>query len=330
LAKSFIDRVTIDVESGDGGDGCVSFRREKYVPRGGPDGGNGGDGGDIILRVDPSINTLVDLRYRKSYKAGNGRPGAGARKAGKKGESVIIRVPKGTLVEDSESGHLLADLKDDDDEIVLLKGGKGGRGNYTFRSSRNKTPRRATGGEPASKKTLQLTMKLIADVGLVGFPNAGKSTLISSVSAAHPRVASYPFTTLYPVLGIVRIDEFASFSMVDVPGLIKGAHEGKGLGIQFLQHIERCSVLLFVIDLCGPEITEAYNLLIEELGAYDADLLSKPRVVALNKVDTLEEPLGDDFSSVLDEEVYPISALTGKGLPVLISRLCEIVNRNLT
>jgi len=328
LTRAFIDRVKIDVKSGDGGNGCVSFRREKFVPRGGPDGGNGGRGGDVIFRADTGIRTLIDLRYRKSYKAGDGKAGSGARRAGKCGESIVVRVPLGTLVEDFESGEILADLTDESDEIVLLKGGRGGKGNYTFRSSTNKAPRRATGGEPGSTEILQLTMKVIADVGLVGLPNAGKSTLLNSVSAAHPRIASYPFTTLTPTLGIVGIGELASFCMVDIPGLIKGAHKGKGMGIQFLQHIERCRVLLFVIDAAVSEVKKVYDQLIEELGAYSADLLLKPRVVALNKIDLLEEPFPDNFSFAQEEEFYQISAATGKGISILLNRLYEIVNEN--
>ncbi|MCD6378877.1 GTPase ObgE [bacterium] len=328
MTRGFIDRVKIYVESGNGGNGCVSFRREKFVPRGGPDGGNGGKGGDIVFRVDLGIRTLIDLRYRKNYKAGNGQAGSGARKAGKSGKSVVIRVPQGTLVEDLENGEFLADLTDEEDELVLLEGGRGGRGNYTFRTSRNKAPLRATGGEPGTQKTLKLTMKLIADVGLVGLPNAGKSTLLNTVSAAHPKIASYPFTTLIPTLGIVSVGELASFCMVDIPGLIKGAHEGKGLGIQFLQHIERCRILLFVIDASVPEIEDVYSQLIDELGAYNANLLSKQRIVALNKVDLTEEFLQDNFSFAKEEDVYLISAATGKGIPELLSRLYKVVSES--
>ena len=330
MKKGFIDRVEIDVESGKGGAGCVSFRREKFVPRGGPDGGNGGDGGDVIFRVDLGVRTLIDLRYRKHYRAEKGQAGSGARKTGKCGKSIVVRVPLGTLIEDLETGKFLADLTCENDEFILLEGGRGGRGNYTFRTSTNRAPLRATGGEPGIQKRLKLTMKLIADVGLVGLPNAGKSTLLSAVSAAHPRIASYPFTTLVPTLGIVSVDELASFCMVDIPGLIKGAHEGKGLGIQFLQHIERCRILLFVIDSAESEVKNAYDQLIVELGTYNADLLSKPRIIALSKIDLIDGLLPDNLSFAQEEEIFPISAVTGEGVPVLLSRLYKIVSESLS
>lgn len=330
MKRAFIDRVEIDVESGKGGDGCVSFRREKFVPRGGPDGGNGGDGGDVIFKVDLGIRTLIDLRYRKRYRAGKGQAGSGARKTGKSGESIVVRVPQGTLVEDLESGEFLADLTGENDEVVLLEGGRGGRGNYTFRTSTNRAPLRATGGEPGIHKRLKLTMKLIADVGLVGLPNAGKSTLLSAVSAAHPKIASYPFTTLVPTLGIVSVDELASFCMVDIPGLIKGAHEGKGLGIQFLQHIERCRILLFVIDSSASEVESVYEQLTDELGTYNDDLLSKPRIIALNKIDLTDGVFPARLSFAKNEEIFPISAVTGEGVPALLGRLYKIVSENLS
>ncbi len=327
MTGHFIDRVKIEVSSGKGGDGCVSFRREKHVPRGGPDGGNGGDGGDVIMRVNPHLRTLIDFRYGKIYRAGNGKPGSGARKTGKSGDPVIIEVPPGTVVQDSETGKVLADLTEEDQSALILKGGKGGRGNYTFRRPTDRASRRATGGEPGKEKNLQLTMKLIADVGTVGFPNAGKSTLLSAVSGAHPKIASYPFTTLTPTLGIVRVGELASFCMVDIPGLIKGAHRGKGLGIQFLQHIERCRVLLLVIDASGEdEVVSVRESLLRELELYSDKLLDRPRVIALNKIDLMDDAASlRRYSDILDEEVFPISAVTSKGLGDLISRLHEII-----
>lgn len=323
----FIDRVTIEVRSGRGGDGCVSFRREKHVPRGGPDGGNGGDGGDVILAVDGDMRTLVDLRYRRAYRAGNGKAGSGARKTGRSGEDVVIPVPPGTTVEDAETGELLADLTDENDRRVILEGGKGGKGNYAFRSSVKRAPRRATGGQPGREAVLRLTMKLIADVGIVGLPNAGKSTLLRAVSRAHPEVAPYPFTTLTPTLGIVSVDESASFCMVDIPGLIEGAHQGKGLGVQFLQHIERCRVLLLLIDISSEEdVKGSYEKLLKELQLYSPGLLDKPRIVALNKTDLIEARGPEkEYSDVFSEEVFTISAATGKGVKSLIKRLYSLI-----
>ena len=322
----FIDRVELHVRGGAGGDGCVSFRREKYVPRGGPDGGNGGDGGDVIIRVEPQMRTLLDLRYRKHYRAESGRPGQGARKSGRGGEAVVVRVPPGTLVEDIDTGKTIADLVETGAEIVIARGGGGGKGNWNFRSARNQAPRRATGGRPGEERTIRLTLKLIADVGLVGLPNAGKSTLLRSVSDAHPIVADYPFSTLSPVLGIVRVDEEASFCMVDIPGLIEGAHEGKGLGFEFLRHVERCRVLLFILDAAGtlpPD--EAFAQLLHEIGSYSPALLERPRVVALNKTDVLlpgEEP---SFEPGGGETVFRISALAKSGLRPLVAHLYGIV-----
>jgi GTP-binding protein len=324
----FIDRVDIRVVSGRGGTGCVSFRREKFIARGGPDGGDGGRGGDVIIKVQPQMRTLLDLRYRREYKAKNGRQGEGSRKTGKGSPPVIIKVPPGTLVEDIETGETLADLTGDNDEITVATGGKGGLGNWHFRSSRNQAPTKAQPGTPGEERNLRLTLKLIADVGLVGLPNAGKSTLLRSVSAADPVVAAYPFSTTAPNLGIVKIDEMASFCMVDIPGLIEGAHEGKGLGLEFLRHVERCRVLCFILDAASQEVSadEAYRQLLSELGQYSAALLERPRYVALNKVDLL--PGGNDdveFSPVAGEKVHIISALAREGLEALMGDLYRAV-----
>ncbi|UCF06159.1 MAG: GTPase ObgE [bacterium] len=331
----FIDLVEIDVRGGDGGAGCVSFRREKHVPRGGPDGGDGGMGGDIVIEVDPQMRTLLDLRYRKSYRAENGRPGQGKCRAGRNGSAVVITVPPGTVVEDRDSGRILADLIDPGQTLVAAAGGRGGKGNYAFRSSIDQAPRRATGGESGAARRLRLTLKLIADVGIVGLPNAGKSTLLRSVSDAHPRVAPYPFTTVNPVLGIVRVDEARSFCMVDIPGLIEGAHEGKGLGIQFLRHIERCRILLFIVDVAAlvpPE--EAYRQLMHEIRCYSETLLERPRYVALNKVDLVPESNNAiRFALEAGEMIFRISALTRRGLDglvkVLYRAVCEADNGRL-
>jgi GTP-binding protein len=319
----FIDRVEIEVAGGRGGNGCVSFRREKFVPRGGPDGGDGGAGGDVVIIVDEQMRTLLDLRYRRSYRGGNGRPGQGSRKTGKGGSPVFIKVPPGSVVHDTETGGQLADLTEPGEELVVAKGGRGGKGNYAFRTSVDQAPRKSTEGVPGEGKRLVITLKLIADVGLVGLPNAGKSTLLRAVSEAHPVVAPYPFSTVTPVLGIVQIDIGASFCMVDIPGLIEGAHEGKGLGIQFLQHIERCRLLLIILDAAGetaPE--EAYSQLLEEMRLYSPPLLEKPRAVALNKIDILgEDQRSVDLSPRSGERVYSISALTGEGVRPLMADL---------
>jgi GTP-binding protein len=327
----FIDRVSISVRGGSGGAGCVSFRREKYVPRGGPDGGDGGRGGDVVVRIDPQMRTLLDIRRWKTYRASDGKPGQGKRKTGRSGDSIIIAVPPGTVVEDTGSGEMIADLTSPGAEVVVAAGGKGGRGNYSFRSATDQAPRRSTQGAPGEERDLELTLKLIADVGLVGLPNAGKSTLLGAVSAAHPVVAPYPFSTLKPVLGIVSIDEAASFCMVDIPGLIEGAHAGKGLGIRFLQHIERCRVLLFVIDGAGdvpPE--DAYRQLMAEIGAYSGELLDRPRFIAFNKIDLLSDDLQEPvFSQGMQagerEPVYWISALANRGLDELMKALYDAV-----
>lgn len=324
----FIDRVEIDVNAGNGGHGCVSFRREKHVPRGGPDGGNGGDGGHVVLRVNPQMRTLLDLRYRKLYRAENGRPGRGARKTGKGGASVTIEVPPGTVVEDRETGETLVDLTGPGNEFFVARGGKGGKGNYAFRSSVDQAPRRSTQGAQGQARRLRLTLKLIADVGLVGLPNAGKSTLLRSLSDAHPIVAPYPFSTTTPVLGMVRVGELASFCMVDIPGLIEGAHEGKGLGIEFLRHIERCRVLLLLVDTAGQVPPEkAYRQLLEELRLYSERLLERPRLVALNKID-LAAGTEAAFAPDHRERVFHISALAGTGLAELVRELYRLIERN--
>jgi GTP-binding protein len=326
----FIDRVEIEIKAGSGGNGCVSFRREKHVPRGGPDGGDGGAGGDIVIRVNPQMRTLLDLRYRRRYRAENGRPGQGARKTGRSGGSVTIEVPPGTVVEDLDTGGTLVDLVDADSMFHAAKGGKGGKGNYAFRSAVDQAPRRSTPGSPGEERRLRLTLKLIADVGLVGLPNAGKSTLLRSLSDAHPVVASYPFSTTAPVLGMVRVDETASFCMVDIPGLIEGAHAGRGLGIEFLRHIERCRVLLVLIDATGeapPE--EAYGQLVRELRLYSERLLERPRLVALNKIDL---PTGGEveFRGGPDDRVFRISALARTGLGELVGELYREVTREVS
>jgi len=323
----FIDRVTIALKAGKGGDGCMSFRREKFVPRGGPDGGMGGKGGDIIVRVDPQMRTLLDLYYRKTVKAKPGRHGQGKNMTGAAGDDEIIAVPPGTVIEDADTKEALADLDKPGDEIVAARGGAGGRGNYSFRSARIQAPRTRTLGEPGQERRLLLTLKLIADVGLVGLPNAGKSTLLRSVSDAHPIVAPYPFSTLEPVLGMVKVDAGASLCMVDIPGLIEGAHAGKGLGIQFLRHIERCRVLILIIDAAGPpEPQVAYEQLVHELGSYGGSLLEKRRLIALNKADLLAQgEQTPSFEVPEGEQVFTISALEKKGLRALLAAAYRLI-----
>ncbi len=283
----FIDEAEIHVKAGDGGVGCVSFRREKFVPKGGPDGGDGGKGGDVVFRANRQLGTLLDFQYKTKYNAGRGEHGLGARKTGKSGKDVVIEVPVGTLIRDAGSGKIIADLVNDNDEMVIAKGGRGGRGNEWFATSTNQAPRQFEQGEPGDERDLRLELKLLADVGLVGFPNAGKSTLISVVSAARPKIADYPFTTLVPNLGIVGVREGESFVMADIPGLIEGAHGGKGLGHQFLKHIERTRVLAFLIEGTSPDPLRDYLVLLEELDQFDEVLLEKPRLVALTKADIL-------------------------------------------
>ncbi len=285
----FVDQVTITVQSGAGGAGRVSFRREKYVPKGGPDGGNGGNGGNIVLRANAQLHTLLDQRYKRIYEAPDGAKGLSSRKFGKWGEHLVVSVPCGTLVKDAKSKEILVDLVEDGQEFVIAKGGKGGRGNAEFATSVKQTPRYAESGMPGEIRELQLELKLLADVGLVGLPNAGKSTLISVLSAARPKIADYPFTTIEPNLGIVSYYEYKSFTVADLPGLIEGAHEGKGLGIKFLKHIERTKVLVILIDCISDDYEKDYRVLRSELESYSRDLSRKPFIIAMSKMDVVDE-----------------------------------------
>lgn len=285
----FIDYAEIEVKAGHGGSGQISFRREKYVPKGGPSGGDGGKGGNVIISAHHNLHTLLDFRYRRHYSAEDGEKGGNSLKDGKSGSDVIIKVPVGTLIKDKETGQVLADLDQDGKSVVIAKGGIGGRGNSKFATPTNQTPRHAEGGRPGEQKSIALELKLIADVGLVGFPNAGKSTLISVISAAKPKIADYPFTTLEPNLGIVQYKDYQSFVVADIPGIIEGAHTGKGLGIQFLRHIERTGILLFLIDITSENYQKDYNTLVNELASYSEVLLNKKRIVAFSKADLLEE-----------------------------------------
>jgi GTP-binding protein len=327
--ESFIDEAQVTVVAGAGGDGCVSFRREKYVPRGGPDGGDGGRGGDVVLVADRNLATLVDLRLRPIQRAGNGAPGEGGRRHGRDGDDIEARVPVGTLVYDADAGddaEPLADLAAAGQRFLAARGGRGGLGNSNFATPTRQTPDFATPGKPGRSVRLRLSLKLLADVGLVGFPNAGKSTLLRRISAARPRVAAYPFTTLVPMLGIAELDE-RRFVVADIPGLIEGASEGAGLGDRFLRHVERTRVLVHLVDagameLEGRDPLADYDAIRHELGAYDPRLLERAEIVALNKVDLVTDrerlaPI-EDALRARGREVVRLSGATGEGIPALL------------
>jgi len=288
----FVDEATIDVKAGDGGNGCVSFRREKFIPRGGPDGGDGGDGGSVYLLADAGLNTLADFRYDRRFRAGRGENGAGRNCTGKSGEDLEVRVPAGTLVYDDDTGELLGDLVRDQQRMLVARGGFHGLGNARYKSSTNRAPRQSKPGTPGEQRTLRLELKLLADVGLLGKPNAGKSTLIRAISSARPKVADYPFTTLYPNLGVVRVAAHRSFVVADIPGLIEGAADGAGLGIQFLKHLSRTGLLLHLVDVApldGSDPVEDVRMVVGELEKFNAELGGRERWLVLNKVDLLPE-----------------------------------------
>lgn len=321
----FIDYAEIEVKAGDGGSGLISFRREKYVPKGGPAGGDGGKGGDVILEAHHNLHTLLDFRYQKKYRAENGDKGGTSLKDGKNGKDVIIKVPVGTIIRDSESNEILADLDSDGKRFIAARGGKGGRGNSKFATPTNQAPRYAEPGLPGGELSLVLELKLIADVGLVGFPNAGKSTLISVISAAKPKIADYPFTTLEPNLGIVQYKDYQSFVVADIPGIIEGAHTGKGLGIKFLRHIERTGLLLFLIDVSSEDYQKEYDTLLNELDSYSSVLVNKKKIVALSKADLLDEEALDKARKTklnnYDGPVFVFSSASKLGLTELIDYL---------
>lgn len=335
----FIDEVKILVASGRGGPGCVSFRREAMEPRGGPDGGDGGKGGDLIIRTSPHLNSLVDFKHNKKYAAPNGLPGTGSKCSGANGQDLVLQVPEGTLVRDSQ-GQILFDLTELK-EITLLKGGRGGKGNFFFRTSVNQAPEHAQPGEDGEEMEITLELKLIADVGIIGFPNAGKSTLISRISAAKPKIADYPFTTLTPHLGVVKFTDEKSFVVADIPGLVKGAHQGVGLGIQFLKHIERTRVFVHLVDISGMSgrnPTEDFHDINHELEMYDQQnkdkegffaLSTRPQIVVLNKSDSVQEEalfqVQNKFEKILGYKPLVISAVTGKNIRELIVKIAESV-----
>ena len=322
----FIDEAKIFVKSGDGGDGCLSFRREKYIEFGGPDGGNGGKGGDIIIEGTKSLNTLVDYRFQKHFKAQKGRGGAGRNRTGAAGKDMILKIPVGTeILQDDE---ILVDIINDE-KMILFPGGEGGKGNINFKSSTNRAPRKTTPGEKGYEAEVVLRLKILADAGLVGFPNAGKSSLLRKISAAKPKVADYPFTTLDPKLGVVRKGD-EEIVVADIPGLIEDAHVGSGLGFKFLKHIERCHSLIHVIDITNENLVKSYNTIINELKSYDEDLVSKNKIIVLNKCDLLKKEEVDkiriDFENFINLKVHLISTMSGEGIDRLINEILNLKN----
>ena len=317
----FLDLAKVYIRSGAGGNGAISFRREKFVEFGGPDGGDGGRGGDVIVEAVDGLNTLIDFRYQQHFFAKNGQPGMGRQLTGASGADIVLRVPAGTEILDEDEETVIADLTTVGDRIVLARGGNGGFGNLHFKSSTNQAPRRANPGQPGIERVIWLRLKLIADVGLLGLPNAGKSTFLAATSNARPKIADYPFTTLHPNLGVVGVDN-AEFVVADIPGLIEGAHEGRGIGDRFLGHVERCAVLLHLVDGTSENVALDYQTIIDELEAYGGDLADKPRVTALNKIDALDDDERAERLAELEEacggRVYPMSGVSREGLvPVL-------------
>lgn len=313
----FLDLAKVHIRSGSGGNGCISFRREKYIEFGGPDGGDGGGGGDVWVEAVDGLNTLIDFRYQQHFFADNGRPGMGRQRTGADGKDIVLRVPVGTEILDEDQETLIADVTEVGQRILLAKGGNGGWGNLHFKTSTNQAPRRANPGQEGVERTLWLRLKLIADAGLLGLPNAGKSTFLAATSNARPKIADYPFTTLHPNLGVVGVDG-VEFVIADIPGLIAGAHEGRGIGDRFLGHVERCSVLLHLVDGTSETVVEDYRTIIQELDAYGGHLAEKPRVTALNKVDALDDEKRAEVKAALEVEVgrpvLMMSGVSGEGL----------------
>jgi GTP-binding protein len=327
----FIDTVKIRVQAGDGGNGCVSFRREKYVPRGGPDGGNGGDGGSVTLQVDRSVATLIDLKYNPLQRAQRGEHGKGKNKHGRSGKDALVAVPPGTVVYDDETGEFLADLVRDGETFTVARGGQGGKGNQSLANFHNRLPHFAELGEPGERRTLRLELKIIADIAIVGLPNSGKSTLLSKITEAHPRIANYPFTTLSPNLGVVDTADYKRFVVADIPGLIEGAHQGAGLGHDFLRHIERTKVLVFLLDAAESDPVKDYKTLSNELVLHNSSLVEKPQIIATNKMDV--EKARKSWSNVrrrlkkYETPLVAVSALTGDGLDELVRLMMEAVEQ---
>lgn len=324
----FVDQVSVSGQAGDGGDGCSSFLREKFVPLGGPDGGDGGRGGNLVLETDSNLTTLESFKYRQIRRAESGKPGRGKQMTGKSGKDCLLKVPLGTLVKDSITGDILFDLKEKGQRFILAHGGRGGQGNARFKTSVNRAPRKFQPGEPGEAKTVILELKLLADVGIIGFPNAGKSTLISRISNARPKIADYPFSTLIPNLGVVTLDDYFSFVVADIPGLVEGAHQGKGLGIQFLRHIERTRLLVHLLDFsleCDRDPIKDFHAIQNELQSFNEDLFQKPQILVANKIDHPEakEKLEKYRAEIknLNSEMLEVSSVTGDGISGLLSLL---------
>jgi GTP-binding protein len=326
----FIDKAKIYVKAGDGGNGCIAFHREKFVPMGGPSGGDGGKGGDVIIVADSHLQTLMDFKYKRHYKAERGQHGQGGNKKGKDGEDLIIKVPVGTVIKDAETGEILVDLVEEGQSFVVAKGGRGGRGNAAFKSPTNQTPLTAEPGEKGEERWIELELKLLADVGIIGFPNAGKSTLISILSKARPKIADYPFTTLTPVLGVLQLDVNDFLVLADIPGLIEGASEGLGLGHEFLRHIERTKFLMHLIDVSDfreRDPIEAFNIINKELENYSPELIKKPQIVVANKIDALsDKTLINKLENYFSDKGFPfvaVSLITKEGVDKLVNLLRE-------
>ena len=326
----FVDEVEIKVEAGDGGDGCTAFRREKYIEMGGPFGGNGGHGGDVIFKVDEGLHTLLDLRYQKSLKGQKGENGRGKNQHGKGAEPLIVKVPQGTVVTDLDTGLIIADLSKKDQEEIIAKGVRGGRGNTSFKTQTNTAPDYSERGEEGEKKTLKIEVKMLADVGLVGLPSVGKSTIISMISRSKPKIAAYHFTTLTPNLGVTKASDGRSFVVADLPGLIEGASEGEGLGDKFLRHIERTRVIAHVIDMSGSEMRDPYEdylLINNELKEFDPKLLEKPQIIIANKMDLPEAKENlEKFKEKVSSEIFEVSAATNTGLQIVVDRLADLLD----
>jgi len=332
---SFIDEVKIFASAGDGGSGCVAFRREKFIPLGGPNGGDGGKGGDLILQVSPQIGTLYDLRLHPHQRAQRGKNGMGSDRHGAGGEDLVIEVPLGTIIKDYETGDIIADMTEPDQRLILLKGGRGGQGNARFMTSTNKAPKFAQPGEPGEELIIKMELKLMADVGLLGFPSVGKSSFITKVSAARPKIADYPFTTLKPHLGVVQYKNYRTFVMADIPGIIEGAHEGAGLGHRFLRHVERTRILLHLLDPCRTHDSNPlsdYETLNRELALFNPELSEKPQIIVINKIDLPDVqaliPEITPYFEKLGLKVFPVSAATGEGIAPLLDEIAGKIWNN--